>query len=59
MIDILQLEGVQPIDYRNEDGCIVITVQSSGEHLETCPECGGCPVQTLSVPLTPQINLKI
>ena len=41
MIDILQLEGVQPIDYRNEDGCIVITVQPSGEHLETCPECGG------------------
>ena len=25
MIDILQLEGVQPIDYRNEDGCIMIT----------------------------------
>ena len=25
----------------NEDGCIVITVQPSGEHLETCPECGG------------------
>ena len=41
MIDILQLEGVQPIDYRNEDGCIMITVQPSGEHLETCPECGG------------------
>ena len=41
MIDILQLEGVHPIDYRNEDGCIVITVQSSGEPLETCPECGG------------------
>lgn len=41
MIDILQLEGVQPIDYRNEDGCIVITVQPSGDHLETCPECGG------------------
>ena len=41
MIDILQLDGVQPIDYRNEDGCIVITVQPSGDHLETCPECGG------------------
>lgn len=41
MIDILQLEGVQPIDYRNEDGCIMITVQPSGEHLQTCPECGG------------------
>ena len=41
MIDILQLVGVQPIDYRNEDGCIMITVQPSGEHLETCPECGG------------------
>ena len=33
MIDILQLEGVHPIDYRNEDGCIVITVQPSGEHV--------------------------
>jgi len=41
MIDILQLDGVQPIDYRNEDGCIVITVQPSSDHLETCPECGG------------------
>ena len=41
MIDILQLDVVQPIDYRNEDGCIVITVQPSGDHLETCPECGG------------------
>lgn len=40
MIDILELEGVQPIDYRNEDGYIVITVQPSGNHLETCPECG-------------------
>ena len=41
MIDILQLEGVHPIDYRNEDGCIMITVQPSSEHLQTCPECGG------------------
>ncbi len=41
MIDILQLEGVQPVDYRHEDGCIMITVQPSGEHLQTCPECGG------------------
>lgn len=41
MIDILQLEGVQPIDYRNEDGCIVITVQPSSDHFKTCPECGG------------------
>ncbi|KXO81259.1 transposase [Acinetobacter venetianus] len=41
MIDILQLDGVQPIDYRNEDGCIVITVQPSSDHLETCPKCSG------------------
>lgn len=41
MIDILQLEGVQPIDCRHEDGFIVITVQANGDHLETCPECGG------------------
>lgn len=41
MIDILQLQGVQPIDYRNEAGCIVITVQPSDDHLETCPKCSG------------------
>ena len=41
MIDILQLEGVHPIDCRNEDGCIVITIQPSGDHLVTCPECSG------------------
>jgi type I restriction enzyme, R subunit len=38
MIDILQLEGVHPIDCRNEDGCIVITIQPSGDHLVTYPE---------------------
>jgi len=41
MIDILQLEGVHPIDCRNEDGYIVITIQPSGNHLVTCPECSG------------------
>ena len=40
MIDILQLDGVHPIDYRNEGGCIVITVQPSSDHLKTCPKCG-------------------
>ena len=41
MIDILQLEGVQPIDYRNEDGCIMITVQFSNNPLIVFSKCGG------------------
>ncbi|EMH0061283.1 ISL3 family transposase [Providencia rettgeri] len=41
MVDILQLDGVQPVDYRNEDGYIIITVQPMGDRIETCPECDG------------------
>lgn len=41
MVDILKLEGVEPIDCRNEDSFIVITVKVKSDHLYRCPECEG------------------
>ncbi|WP_327858358.1 ISL3 family transposase [Acinetobacter guillouiae] len=41
VIDLLQLDGFQSIDYRHEDEHIIITVNPTNEHLQNCPECKG------------------
>lgn len=41
MIDVINIKGVTPIDYRNENNEIVATVAPIQNQIEACPNCGG------------------
>lgn len=41
MIDVIKLQGVTPIDYRNENGDIIATVVLNDGDIDICPNCGG------------------
>lgn len=41
MIDVIKLQGVTPIDYRNENGDIIATVVLNDGEIDICPNCGG------------------
>ena len=41
MIDVINLDGLTPIDYRNENNEIVATVAPIQNQIEACPNCGG------------------
>lgn len=41
MIDVIKLQGVTPIDYRNENYELVATVSPNQNQIEACPNCGG------------------
>lgn len=41
MIDVINLKGVTPKDYRNENGDIIATVVLDDSAIDICPNCGG------------------
>lgn len=41
MIDVIKLQGVTPIDYRNENGDIISTVILNDSEIDICPSCSG------------------
>lgn len=41
MIDVINLDGLTPTDYRNENGDIIATVVLNDGDIDICPNCGG------------------
>ena len=41
MIDVINLDGLTPTDYRNENGDIIATVALNDGDIDICPNCGG------------------